>query len=96
MGEDDSVGPDGGPATGDYFERELYLDREETAALMRDVADSLEAGTDLTVSGDGWELPFSYREPIEVEVEYSPGRDAELELEFEFAAAAEDPDLSVE
>lgn len=96
MDEDDSDGPDGGSTPDEYFERELYLGREETAALMRDIADSLEAGTDLTVSGDGWELPFSYREPIEVEVEYSPGGEAELELEFEFDAAADDADLSVE
>lgn len=95
MGDEDTVSPDGGTAPDDYFERELYLGREETAAMLRDVAGSLEAGTDLTVSGDGWEFPFSYREPIEIEVEYSPGPEAELELEFEFTAA-EDADLSIE
>ncbi len=66
------------------FEREVYLSREETAAFLRDLADSIDEGTELTVSGDGWVLPFEYAEPIELEVEFTSRRERELEIELEF------------
>ena len=52
----------------------------------------------LTVSGSDWEIPFEYREPIEVEVEFSKQREGELEIEVEFteATGGEGSGLSVE
>lgn len=82
--------------TDGFFEREVYLSREETAAFLRNVADSLEAGTELTISGDEWEIPFEYREPIEVEVEFTSRRERELELEIEFTAPDDKENISVE
>jgi len=67
-----------------FFEREVYLSASETAAFLRSVADSLDDGDDLTISGDDWEIPFAFAEPVEVEVEFSSGRERELELEVEF------------
>ena len=70
--------------TDGYFGREVYLGRAETARFLRELADQIEAGTDLTVSSDDWEIPFSYREPIEVEVEFTSHHGKELEIELEF------------
>lgn len=86
---DDVEFPDSGRSekrtvTEGFFEREVYLSAPETAALLRSVADSLDEGTDLTISGDDWEIPFEFEEPIEVEVEFSSRRERELELEIEF------------
>lgn len=73
--------------TGGEFECELALDRATTAAFLRDLAHQVETGTTLTVAGDGWEIPFEYAEPIEVEVEHEGAEDGEpreLEIEIEF------------
>jgi amphi-Trp domain-containing protein len=67
-----------------YFEREVLLSADETAAVLRDLADQLEAGNELTVSSDEWEIPFPYREPVEVEVEFIGDGTRELEIELEF------------
>lgn len=81
--------------TDGFFEREVYLSREETAAFLRDLADQLERDSSVTVAGSDWEIPFEYREPIEVEVEFTKQRERELEIEIEFSEAADGEGLSV-
>lgn len=78
-----------------FFEREVYLSADETAAFLRSVADSLEDGDELTISGDDWEIPFAFAEPIEVEVEFSSRRERELELEVEFTERTDGGGLDV-
>lgn len=73
--------------TSGFFEREIRLSGSETAAFLRNLADAIENDTQLTVSGNDWEIPFEYREPIEVEVEFSKQREGELEIEVEFDEA---------
>jgi amphi-Trp domain-containing protein len=75
--------------TDGFFEREVYLSGEETATFLRELADAVEDDTRLTISSDEWEIPFEYREPIEVEVEFTRGREHELEIEVEFTAPRE-------
>lgn len=82
--------------TDEYFEREVYLSREQTAAFLRDLADSIEEDTTVTVSGDGWTIPFEYREPIEVEVEFTSRYEKELEIELEFEAPKGGGEFAVE
>lgn len=82
--------------TDGFFEREVYLSRAETAAFLRSVADSLEDDTRLTISGEEWEIPFEYREPIEVEVEFTSRRERELEIELEFTEPRDGRGLDVE
>ena len=81
--------------TDGFFEREVYLSREETATFLRDLADSIEEGNTLTISSREWELPFEYREPIEVEIEFTDHRERELEVELEFTEPKGGSDLHV-
>lgn len=82
--------------TDGFFEREVYLSRTETAAFLRDVADSIEEGDELTISGPDWEIPFRYDEPIEVEVEFTSRNERELEVEIEFSEPRDSDRLGVE
>lgn len=70
--------------TDGFFEREVYLSGGDTAAFLRTLADAIEDGNELLVSGDDWEIPFTFAEPIEVEIEFSNRSERELEIELEF------------
>jgi amphi-Trp domain-containing protein len=67
-----------------YFEREVRLSAADTATFLRQLADQIDAGNELTVSSDDWEIPFRFGDPIEVEVEFLGERKRELEIELEF------------
>jgi amphi-Trp domain-containing protein len=82
--------------TDGYFEREVRLSREMTAAFLRELADQIETDNELTVSGDDWEIPFRFSEPIEVEVEFIGERKRELEIELEFEWEEDEGRLNVE
>ena len=82
--------------TDGYFEREVRLSGEVTAAFLRELADQIETGNELTVSGDDWEIPFRFGEPIEVEVEFIGERKRELEVELEFEWEEEEGQLTVD
>lgn len=79
-----------------YFEREVHLSRNSTANFLRELADQIEAGTELTVSSDDWQIPFEYREPVEIEVEFTSQREKELEIEIEFTESRGRDRLNVE
>jgi amphi-Trp domain-containing protein len=82
--------------TDGYFEREVHLSRDSTATFLRELADQLDSGTELTVSSDDWRIPFEFREPIEVEVEFTSHRGKELEIEIEFEEPTGRDGLSAE
>ncbi|WP_205742941.1 amphi-Trp domain-containing protein [Halalkalirubrum salinum] len=64
------------------FELEGMMTHEEGAAVLRELADHIEAGS--VELGDG-EEPVSVPEQFEVEFEYEEGDDeAELEIELEW------------
>lgn len=81
--------------TDGFFEREVQLSQAETAAFLRDLADQIERESRLTISTSEWEIPFAFREPIEVEVEFTGGRQDELEVEVEFEEADDGGSLEV-
>ncbi|AGB31432.1 hypothetical protein C488_00282 [Natrinema pellirubrum DSM 15624] len=81
--------------TSGFFEQEVYLSSEETAAFLHELAEQLEAGSSFTISASEWEIPFEYDDPIEVEIEFGDQHDRELEVELEFTAPAGGEDLSV-
>lgn len=81
--------------TDGYFEREVHLSRASTATFLRELADQIDAGSELTVSSDDWRIPFEFREPIEVEVEFTSHREKELEIEIEFSEPQGRDELTV-
>lgn len=81
--------------TDGFFEREVYLSREETAEFLRNLADQIESETQITVSSEEWEIPFEYDSPIEVEVEFAERRQKELEIELEFTEPSDTGGIDV-
>jgi amphi-Trp domain-containing protein len=81
--------------TDGYFEREVRLSRESTAAFLRDLADQIESEPRLTISTDEWKIPFEFDEPIEVEVEFVGETHRQLELELEFEWSPPEDELGV-
>ena len=82
---------------GESFEAQVSVGREVTAKYLHDLADQIEEGTDLTMAGDGWEIPFVYTEPIEIEYEVEPADEGadqplEVELEIEFKGSQDGGD----
>jgi amphi-Trp domain-containing protein len=81
--------------TDGFFEREVYLSREETADFLRNLANQIESERQITVSSEKWEIPFEYESPIEVEVEFAEGHQTELEIEFEFTEPSDSDGIEV-
>lgn len=81
---------------GGYFEEEYHISASETAAFLHSLAEQIEAGDAVTISGDEWELPFAFEEPIELEVEYEGDDEPELEIEIELdgRVADEAPEIA--
>ena len=73
--------------TGDYFQQESHVSAAEAGEFLIAVGECLQAGEDVSLSGDDWDLEFAYRDPVELEVEHVGGDDAELEIELELSAA---------
>jgi amphi-Trp domain-containing protein len=86
------------------FEHEQRQSRAETAAVLRDVADRLEAGDPLTLSAGGESLTLEVpaNPTFEVKAERETNGSTELSVEFELewkegaAAEGDDSGLSVE
>lgn len=70
--------------TDEYFEQDVRLSRELTVRFLREIANQIEDGTALTITGDDWEIPFEYREPVEIQVELTTQHRRELEIKFAF------------
>ncbi len=65
------------------LEFETYLSRSELTEFLRELANQLEKGNEITVSTDEWEVKLEFTEPVEVEVSYN-GHTKKLEFEIEF------------
>jgi amphi-Trp domain-containing protein len=83
---------------GREFEREYRLSAAQAGEFLVAVGERLRDGEELTVTDpDGeWTLPFTFGEPVELEVDYEGVGDAELELEVELPGRPDDcaPDVS--
>lgn len=75
-----------------YFSQEFYLGREQLVEFLKKLADEVEKQSEITISTDEWELPFTARDQAEVEIELE---DDELEIEIEFKKAKGGNDLTV-
>jgi amphi-Trp domain-containing protein len=75
---------------GRNFEEEFHLDAEEAGRFLVDLGEQLRSGDELTVETDEWELPFSFDEPVDVEIDFEGVGDPELEIEVELRGTTDD------
>lgn len=88
MAEAPTSDDDSATRTGDHFQQEYYVSAAEAGEFLVAIGECLQAGDDVALSGDDWDLAFTYREPVELAVEHVDGDDPELEIELELSAAA--------
>lgn len=66
------------------FEHEAYLNREQIADFLIALGEQMKEGDEITVNTDEWKIPFKFRDPIELEIDYEGYGEKELEIELEF------------
>ncbi|MFP3872475.1 MAG: amphi-Trp domain-containing protein [Candidatus Natronoplasma sp.] len=72
------------------MEHEVYLDREQIADFLEGLAKQLREGDKVTIKTEEWELPFTFRDPIELEIDYEGYGEKELEIEIEMKEKKEE------
>jgi amphi-Trp domain-containing protein len=68
---------------GREFEQEYRLSAAEAGEFLVGIGEQLQEGDELTIETEEWELPFSFGEPVELEIDFEGVGDPELELEIE-------------
>ncbi|ELZ29898.1 hypothetical protein C474_12716 [Halogeometricum pallidum JCM 14848] len=81
--------------SGRDFEQEFRLDAREAGEFLVALGEQLRDGDELTLSTDEWELPFSFGEPVGVEIDYEGVGEPELEIEIELPGRTDEkaPDV---
>lgn len=69
----DEAEPDVRTITDDYVEEENYVTAEDAGAFLIELGEQLADGDGITISREGWELPLSFGEPVELDVEFEAG-----------------------
>jgi len=69
--------------SGRNFEETYRLDASKAGEFLIALGEQLRDNDELTITGDDWELPFAFGQPVELEVEYEGVDDPELEIELE-------------
>ncbi len=74
------------------FEREYRLTADDAGELLVQLGEQLRSDGELTVTDEeeGWELPFAFGEPVELEVDFEGTGETELEIEVEIPGVADD------
>lgn len=82
--------------TSGYFEEEYYVSAADAGEFLAKLSDQFQTGTEITLTGDDWELPFRFGEPVKLDIEYEGDGEPELEIEVELSGHVEDevPDLA--
>jgi len=78
------------------FEQEYRLSAAEAGRFLVEIGEQLQESDDLTITGDEWKLPFSFGEPVELDVEYEGYGEQELEIEVEIPGRTDETAPSVE
>jgi amphi-Trp domain-containing protein len=80
-----------GDATAATLDEAYRVDPDDAGDFLVDLGERLRTADDVVLSGDGWDLSFTYRDPVDVELEYVGGSDATLAIELELRAPADVP-----
>ncbi|MEF8779987.1 MAG: amphi-Trp domain-containing protein [Haloferacaceae archaeon] len=82
--------------TDGYFEEEYYIGAEDAGDFLIELGEQFKDGNEITITGDDWELPFAFGEPVELDIEFEGDGEPELEIEVELSGRVEDetPELA--
>lgn len=82
--------------TDEDFEEEYYISAENAGEFLIELGEQLKSEDEINITGDGWELPFAFGEPVELDIEFEGEGEPELEIETELSGRIEDeaPDFA--
>ena len=82
--------------TDGYFEEEYYISAEDAGDFLIELGEQFKQDNEITITGDKWELPFAFGEPVKLDIEFEGDGEPELEIEAELSGEIEDetPDLT--
>lgn len=83
----DEPEPEHQVVTDGYFEEELNVDADAAGAFLVELGKQLQESSEVTITGDGWEIPFAFAEPVEIDIEFQGNGEPELEVELEMDGA---------
>ncbi len=72
------------------LEHEVYLNKEQVADFLESLAKQMREGDTIKIDTDEWELPFTFRDNIELDIDFEGYGERELEIELEFKGKRED------
>jgi len=82
--------------SGRDFEQEYRLTASDAGAFLIALGEQLRDGDELTIIDDEWELPFSFGEPVGIEIDFEGIGEPELEIEVEISARTDEKGPRVE
>lgn len=82
--------------TDGYFEEEYFISAEDVGEFLIELGEQFKNNDEITITGDDWELPFAFGEPVKLDIEFEGDGEPELEIEVELSGRIEDeaPDLT--
>jgi amphi-Trp domain-containing protein len=82
--------------TDGYFEQEYYISAADVGDFLIELGEQFKADHEITLTGEDWELPFAFGEPINLDIEFEGDGEPDLEIEVELSGRIEDdvPDLA--
>lgn len=78
------------------FEEEYFVSAADAGEFLIELGEQFTDEDEITITGDEWELPFQFGEPIKLDIEFEGDGEPELEIEVELSGRIEDetPDLA--
>lgn len=65
------------------------------ARYAESLAEQFKSEDEITITGDDWELPFAFGEPVKLDIEFEGDGEPELEIEVELLGRIEDETLEI-
>ncbi|WP_049897264.1 amphi-Trp domain-containing protein [Halorubrum distributum] len=81
--------------TDGYFEEEYYIGAADAGDFLIELGEQFKNKDEITITGDDWELPFAFGEPVKLDIEFEGDGEPELEIEVELSGRIGDdtPDI---
>lgn len=82
--------------TDGYFEQEYYISAADAGDFLKELGEQFTNKDGVMITGDDWELPFAFGEPVKLDIEFEGDGEPELEIEVELSGRVEDetPDIT--